>query len=108
MDLALGRSIQDNSPMSWLSRLRRSTYYHQQSPYRAQVVLAETPQKDCSDVLKQLDVESGTGPYLLPARILKACYETLALPVLLLFHRILELGCWPNLWLDYWIVPMYT
>ena len=77
------------------------------SSYRGQAMLPPTTQNDCAEVLRKLDIDSGTGPDLLPARILKVCYEQLSLPVFLLFLRILETGCWPTLWLNHWIVPIY-
>jgi hypothetical protein len=58
-------------------------------------------------MLSKLREDSGTGPDLLPARILKKCFRELAKPVKLLALRILATGVWPELWLQHWIVPLY-
>ena len=52
-------------------------------------------------------MNSGTGPDMLPARILKFCAEELAVAVLKLAERILETGIWPDGWREHWIVPIY-
>ena len=57
--------------------------------------------------LEALDVNSGTGPDMLPARILKFCGKDLAVAVLKLAERILETGKWPDGWREHWIVPIY-
>ena len=46
--------------------------------------------------LKELEVDTATGPDKLPARILRECAEELALPVTLLIRKLLSEGCWPN------------
>ena len=48
-------------------------------------------EKDAQAVMGKLRDDSGTGPDLLPARILKACSEALAKPVLLLTMCILTI-----------------
>ena len=58
-------------------------------------------------ILEALDVNSATGPDLLPARILKYCAQELAAPVLKLAERILKTGKWPHSWREHWIVPIY-
>jgi hypothetical protein len=62
---------------------------------------------DAEKVLAALREESGTGPDLLPSRILKYCAKELALPVQRLTLRILETGLWPTLWLVHWIAPLH-
>ena len=59
------------------------------------------------DVMEKLRVDSGTGPDLLPARILKFCAGGLAKPVLLLTMCILMTGVWPHLWRQHWVAPLY-
>ena len=57
--------------------------------------------------MDKLRDDSGTGPDLLPARILKACSEALAKPVLLLTMCILLTGAWPQLWRQHWVAPLF-
>jgi hypothetical protein len=58
-------------------------------------------------VLNSLDENSGTGPDLLPSRILRNCARELALPVLLLALKILETGEWPESWREHWVAPIF-
>lgn len=58
-------------------------------------------------VLWALSVDSGTGPDLLPARILRACAVSLADPVARLLKRIIATGEWPASWKMHWICPIY-
>ena len=46
-------------------------------------------------MLRGIDETSGTGPDLLPARVLKARTAELALPVTLLTKELLRERCWP-------------
>ena len=55
------------------------------------------------DLLRKLDETSGTGPDLLPARILKHCASELAIPVTLLARKLLREHCWPQCWRTHWI-----
>ena len=64
-------------------------------------------EKDAQCVMDKLRVDSGTGPDLLPARILKFCSEALAKPVLLLTMCILLTGAWPQLWRQHWVAPLF-
>ena len=57
--------------------------------------------------LADLDEHSGTGPDLLPARILKYCAKQLAFPVLQLALLIWNSGEWPESWRVHWIAPIY-
>jgi hypothetical protein len=57
--------------------------------------------------LNNLDVNSSTGPDLLPTRILKKCAKQLAKPVCILANLIIKLGRWPESWTEHWIVPLY-
>ena len=47
------------------------------------------------DLLRLLDETSGTGPDLLPARVLKHCAAELATPVTLLARKLRREHCWP-------------
>ena len=58
-------------------------------------------------ILRDLDEHSGTGPDLLPARILKKCALVLALPVALLARKLLDDSRWPLCWRMHWIHGLY-
>ena len=58
-------------------------------------------------LLQKLDVNSGTGPDLIPARILKTLADELALPVTLLARKLLKDGCWPACWREHWVHPIH-
>ena len=58
-------------------------------------------------VLKDLKENSGTGPDLLAAKILKRCRAVLELPIILLTRAILASSRWPQLWRQHWIHPLY-
>ena len=63
--------------------------------------------REVKRLLLKLDATSGTGPDLLPARILKTLGVELALPVTLLARRILDDGRWPLCWRRHWIHPLF-
>ena len=69
--------------------------------------LKRLQENDALHVLEKLRVDSGTGPDLLPARILKVCAGALAKPVFLLTMVILSTGVWPNLWRQHWVAPLF-
>ena len=71
-----------------------------------QVKLKNVTEQDAQTILERLRVDSGTGPDLLPARILKYCSAALAKPVLLLTMCILSTGSWPELWRQHWVTPL--
>ena len=54
-------------------------------------------------LLKKLDEQSGTGPDLLPSRILKRCASVLAWPVTLLTRKLPQKRIWPDCWRSHWI-----
>ena len=58
-------------------------------------------------LLKRLDASSGTGPDLLPARLLKECFEELALPVTLLARQLVAERRWPLCWRHHWVHPIF-
>ena len=58
-------------------------------------------------ILKNLDESSGTGPDLLPARILKRMACELALPITLLARKILREHRWPDCWRNHWIHALF-
>jgi hypothetical protein len=57
--------------------------------------------------LRELKVDSSTGPDGIPARILKMCASALAIPVALLTRIILKHGVWPNCWKIHWLFPLF-
>ena len=58
-------------------------------------------------ILKKLDETSGTGPDLLPTRILKKCCAELALPITLLTRLLLREGRWPTCWRTHWVHSIF-
>ncbi len=58
-------------------------------------------------ILRELDEFSGTGPDLLPTRILKKCAAELTLPVTLLTRLLLREGCWPQCWRTHWVQSIH-
>jgi len=58
-------------------------------------------------ILKNLDETSGTGPDLLPTRILKKCCAELALPITLLTRLLLREGRWPTCWRTHWVHSIF-
>lgn len=67
-------------------------------PIRARRVVA---------TLEKLNIDSGTGPDDIPARILKMCSAALARPVAILIRIILSCGRWPLCWKVHWVFPLF-
>ena len=63
--------------------------------------------RDVRKLLKALDEFSGTGPDLLPARVLKRCADVISLPVTLLTRKLLHEGRWPECWRKHWVHSIY-
>ena len=78
-----------------------------EGPSRPQATMKNLTEKNAKDVMDKLREDSGTGPDLLPARILKHCADVLAKPVLFLTMCILHAGVWPQLWRHHWITPLF-
>eukprot|EP00959_Pyramimonas_sp_CCMP1952_P027208 571690-Pyramimonas_sp.AAC.1 len=55
--------------------------------------------------MQSLRADSGTGPDLLPARVLKECAQTLAVPVSKLARLVLRTGAW-LVWREHWVRPL--
>ena len=70
------------------------------SPCREQKPLSAVTREDAVKILECLREDSGTGPDLLPSRILKMCAEELTEAVCRLTQRILDTGRWPDAPLD--------
>jgi hypothetical protein len=77
------------------------------SNYSPQRELPTVQVKHAETVLKELREDSGTGPDLLPTRILRQCAAELALPVQMLTLTIIAAGIWPQSWLVHWVVPLF-
>ena len=64
-------------------------------------------QRHVSKLLKNLKADSGTGPDMLPAQVLKKCFSVLALPLTILVRLIIREGVWPEMWKVHWLFPLY-
>ncbi len=58
-------------------------------------------------LLNKLDATSGTGPDLLPARLLKSLASELALPIAILARLMVTERRWPLCWRNHWVHPIY-
>ena len=58
-------------------------------------------------ILKDLRADSGTGPDLIPARVLKSCCAELGVPFVFIVRLILNTGQWPRSWMLRWIQPLH-
>ena len=87
-------------------QLKNQYSYVEANRYK-QKGLKSLQQKSSAAVLQALCEQSGTGPDLLPARILKNCASQLAYPVLVLTLLILDSGEWPDGWKEHWVVPLF-
>ena len=94
-----GKNVLPDIAMNEYTELERSQ--------RTQKMMKTWSEKDACKVLTLLDEFSGTGPDLLPSRMLNICAKELAVPVLKLALKILEEGEWPDSWRDHWMAPIY-
>ena len=62
---------------------------------------------EVESTLDGLDAQSGTGPDLLPTRILKLCSAHLAALIQRLANLILDSGAWPECWRIHWVAPIH-
>ena len=65
------------------------------------------PLESAVKILQGLDESSGTGPDLIPTKILRRCAGALALPIWFLASSILRFGHWPTIWKEHWLTPLY-
>ena len=63
--------------------------------------------RSVAKTLGTLDADSGTGPDLLAARVLKLCANELGLPLAKLIRRIIAQGHWPTAWTVHWLMPLH-
>ena len=82
-------------------------YTDLESSASKQRVLRTLTVENAKQIIGALDEHSGTGPDLLPARILKYCADQLAHPILQLTLLMLESGEWPDSWREHWILPLF-
>ncbi len=59
------------------------------------------------DVLKSLDVSKATGPDGIGNLILKTCAESLCTPLVFIFQKSVDSGCFPMIWKSANIVPIF-
>ena len=86
----------------------RNHYANIEAPsYKGQNSIAEPSEQMAEHFLESLRADSGTGPDLVPARILKECANVLSKPFSQLAKRILAEGRWPETWIEHWIVPLH-
>ena len=57
--------------------------------------------------LAKVDVDSGTGPDNLSARVLNICSKELSLPLSKLARQMVAQGIWPTAWTMHWLVPLH-
>ena len=79
----------------------------EESRYRSQGSLDTLTELKAETYLKNLRMDSATGPDELPTRILRECAKQLARPVAQLARKILEEGRWPEIWIMHWVIPLY-
>ena len=58
-------------------------------------------------LFRKLDVSKATGNDKISAAILKRLADCLAVPFTIVCRRLLQEGCWPNIWKLHVIVPIY-
>ena len=68
-------------------------------------IILRTRSTQC--ILKSLDIRKATGSDRIGARILKALANELAIPLTILFRRMLHEGCWPSRWKLHFLVPIF-
>ena len=91
-----------------LSAVEENEYTKLVGPHCSpQKQLPQLQENDAEHIMDKLKDDSGTGPDLLPARILKNCSAALAKPVLLLTLSILNCGVWPQIWMKHWVAPLF-
>ena len=90
-----------------LPEVRTNEYTKLEPTIGRQRVIRQLTVREAAATLAALDEHSGTGPDLLPSRILKHCAQELAYPVLKLTMLILNSGEWPQVWREHWVVPLH-
>ena len=81
--------------------------YSASGPPRLQPQVPQVTAAVVLRVLRDLKEDSGTGPDLLPARLLKECAEEFCEVVQALVYRVLLEQDWPDNWRDHWVIPLF-
>ncbi len=76
-------------------------------PHRVSNAFVLVRRRHVETVLSKLDIESGTGPDGLAARVLKWCSRQLSVPLAKLIRRVVSQGLWPSAWAIHWLVPLH-
>ena len=63
--------------------------------------------KHVEKFLAKLDVDSGTGPDAIAARVLEICSKELCVPLAKLIRRMLAFAFWPTAWTVHWSMLLY-
>lgn len=64
-------------------------------------------QRLCKQVLSKLREDSGTGPDLLSAKVLKQCANSLSYPCSLIARAIISESKWLLSWRNHWMYPLH-
>ena len=67
----------------------------------------EFTEKDIINAINEISAHAACGPNDIPAIVIKNCKENLALPILLLWHHSLDIGCVPKIYKSQIITPVY-
>lgn len=57
--------------------------------------------------IKTLDRNKGPGPDGIPSSFIKSCGKELAVPLMLIFNKSLDTGCFPELWKVAHVIPIF-
>ena len=52
-------------------------------------------------------MNSATDPDGVATGVLKTCADALALPIAILLRQMLACGCWPTIWREHLVIPLY-
>ena len=63
--------------------------------------------RSTESILRKLDVKKATGPDNIGALILRTLARELAIPLTILFRRMLQEGKWPSRWKLHFLVPIF-
>ena len=58
-------------------------------------------------ILENIRESTATGSDLLPAFLLRALADVLASPFTMLVRRIIMDSCWPDIWKNHWLCPIF-
>lgn len=107
---AHGKSVQMASCFSSKFGLRPAQFneFSAIPPAHSRQEVFLKPTAACAEqVLKELRVDSATGPDGIAARVLQNCSHVLAEPISVLAGRVADTGVWPDPWRTHWVVPLH-